>query len=88
MNKSDRTTLAMALRRFNANLTKEIDRFNGIVDTLCAAEGGKIGNLDAPLPLKEGALSPAADFAADCMRRWARSAHRSCRLRRTRRVAS
>jgi hypothetical protein len=57
MNKSDRTTLAMALRRFNANLTKEIDRFNGIVDTLCAAEGGKIGNL--PESLQDSPMAAA-----------------------------
>ena len=33
----------------------------------------KVGVLKAPLPLREGNLSPAADFAADCMRRWART---------------
>ena len=57
MNKSDKTTLAMALRRFNANLTKEIDRFNGIVDSLCAAEGEKIENL--PESLQDSPMAAA-----------------------------
>ncbi len=57
MNKSDRTTLAMALRRFNANLGKEIDRFNGIVDSLCAAEGEKLDNL--PESLRDSAMADA-----------------------------
>lgn len=35
--------------------------------------GRRIGSLSAPLPLKDGADTPAADFAADCMRRWART---------------
>jgi len=33
----------------------------------------RIGTLSAPLPLRDGADTPAADFAADCMRRWART---------------
>lgn len=33
----------------------------------------RIGSLAAALPLREGDVSPAADFAADCMRRWARA---------------
>jgi len=35
--------------------------------------GRKIGTLKEALPLAEGGTYPAADFAADCMRRWARS---------------
>jgi hypothetical protein len=57
MNKSDKTTLAMALRRFNANLCKEIDRFNDIAGSLCAAEGGKVENL--PESLKDSAMAVA-----------------------------
>jgi len=33
----------------------------------------KVGFLTAPLPLRENGVSPAADFAADCMKRWART---------------
>ncbi len=33
----------------------------------------RVGFLDAPLPLKENGAYPAADFTADCMRRWART---------------
>jgi len=33
----------------------------------------RIGSLDDPLPLSLKGSSPVADFAADCMRRWARS---------------
>ncbi|MDA8129916.1 MAG: 5'-nucleotidase C-terminal domain-containing protein [Elusimicrobia bacterium] len=33
----------------------------------------KIGFLSAPLPLQAGGDYPAADFTADCMRRWART---------------
>ncbi len=57
MNKSDKTTLAMALRRFNANLSREIDRFNAVVDSLCAAEGEKIENL--PESLRDSAMAQA-----------------------------
>ncbi|PKM96717.1 MAG: hypothetical protein CVU79_12090 [Elusimicrobia bacterium HGW-Elusimicrobia-3] len=35
--------------------------------------GRKIGTLKEALPLAEAGTYPAADFAADCMRRWARS---------------
>lgn len=35
--------------------------------------GRKIGKLTAALPLLAGRTTPAADFAADCMRRWART---------------
>lgn len=35
--------------------------------------GRKLGFLTAPLPLRDGPDAPAADFAADCMRRWART---------------
>lgn len=35
--------------------------------------GRRIGFLKAALPLEEHGLYPAADFAADCMRRWART---------------
>ena len=35
--------------------------------------GRRIGSLAAPLPLRDGVETPAADFAADCMRRWART---------------
>ncbi len=35
--------------------------------------GRKLGFLNAPLPLRDGGDTPAADFAADCMRRWARA---------------
>lgn len=35
--------------------------------------GRKVGTLKAALPLRDGELTPAADFAADCMRRWART---------------
>ena len=35
--------------------------------------GRKIGTLKEALPLAEAGAYPAADFAADCMRRWARS---------------
>lgn len=57
MNKSDKTTLAMALRRFNANLTKEIDRFNAVVHNLCDAEGEKIENL--PQSLQDSPMAAA-----------------------------
>lgn len=57
MNKSDKTTLAMALRRFNVNLCKEIDSFNGVVESLCAAEGEKVGNL--PESLRDSAMADA-----------------------------
>ena len=57
MNKSDKTTLAMALRRFNVNLCKEIDSFNGVVESLCAAEGEKVGNL--PESLQGSAMADA-----------------------------
>lgn len=40
---------------------------------LAAHFGRKIGFLNASLPLEEGGAYPAADFAADCMRRWART---------------
>lgn len=33
----------------------------------------RVGNLASPLPLKDGGLTPVADFTADCMRRWART---------------
>lgn len=33
----------------------------------------KVGALKGALPLRSGDLAPAADFAADCMRRWART---------------
>lgn len=35
--------------------------------------GRKVGTLKEALPLAEAGNYPAADFAADCMRRWARS---------------
>ncbi|MDA8242830.1 MAG: 5'-nucleotidase C-terminal domain-containing protein [Elusimicrobia bacterium] len=35
--------------------------------------GKKIGFLSSPLPLQSGDGYPAADFTADCMRRWART---------------
>jgi len=57
MNKSDKTTLAMALRRFHVNLAKEIDSFNGVVEALCAAEGEKVGNL--PESLRGSAMADA-----------------------------
>ncbi len=57
MNKSDKTTLAMALRRFNVNLCKEIDSFSGVVESLCAAEGEKVGNL--PESLRDSAMADA-----------------------------
>ncbi len=40
---------------------------------LAAHFGRKIGFLKAALPLEERGAYPAADFAADCMRRWART---------------
>lgn len=33
----------------------------------------RVGYLSAALPLTDDGLSPAADFAADCMRRWAKT---------------
>lgn len=33
----------------------------------------KVGFLTAALPLRENGVSPAADFASDCMKRWART---------------
>jgi 2',3'-cyclic-nucleotide 2'-phosphodiesterase (5'-nucleotidase family) len=33
----------------------------------------RVGLLSEPLPLAENGYSPVADFAADCMRRWART---------------
>ncbi|HAT71728.1 MAG TPA: hypothetical protein DCS63_02810 [Elusimicrobia bacterium] len=33
----------------------------------------RVGFLGAPLPLRDNGGSPVADFAADCMRRWART---------------
>ncbi|MDO8805201.1 MAG: 5'-nucleotidase C-terminal domain-containing protein [Elusimicrobiota bacterium] len=33
----------------------------------------RVGFLSAALPLSDGGVSPAADFAADCMRRWAKT---------------
>lgn len=33
----------------------------------------RVGALKEALPLMDGGVSPAADFAADCMRRWART---------------
>lgn len=35
--------------------------------------GRRIGSLAAPLPLRDGQETPAADFTADCIRRWART---------------
>ncbi len=35
--------------------------------------GRKVGFLNAALPLEDGPEHPASDFAADCMRRWART---------------
>ena len=35
--------------------------------------GRRIGALAAPLPLRDGLETPAADFTADCIRRWARA---------------
>jgi 2',3'-cyclic-nucleotide 2'-phosphodiesterase (5'-nucleotidase family) len=45
----------------------------GYSGTATAHFAKRVGVLKAPLPLREGDLSPAADFAADCMRRWART---------------
>ena len=33
----------------------------------------RVGSLTAALPLSDAGVSPAADFAADCMKRWART---------------
>lgn len=46
---------------------------DGFRKTAAAHFGRKVGVLKAALPLQENGLSPAADFAADCMRRWART---------------
>lgn len=35
--------------------------------------GRRVGSLAAPLPLLDGKETPAADFTADCIRRWART---------------
>ena len=35
--------------------------------------GRRIGTLASALPLRDGVDTPAADFAADCIRRWART---------------
>jgi 2',3'-cyclic-nucleotide 2'-phosphodiesterase (5'-nucleotidase family) len=40
---------------------------------LAAHFGRKIGFLGAALPLEDHGVYPAADFAADCIRRWART---------------
>ena len=46
---------------------------DGYARTADAYFSRKIGALKGALPLRSGELAPAADFAADCVRRWARS---------------
>ena len=45
----------------------------GYRKTAAAHFSKRVGFLNAALPLDDRGVSPAADFAADCMRRWART---------------
>ncbi len=59
MNKSDRTRLAMALRRLEANIGKEANAFRHVVEALLAAEDDKLDNLPESLKDSSMALSIA-----------------------------
>lgn len=59
MNKSDRTRLAMALRRLGANIGKEANAFRHVVESLLTAEDDKLDNLPESLKDSSMALSIA-----------------------------
>lgn len=46
---------------------------SGFKKSAAAHFSKRVGFLNAALPLDDRGVSPAADFAADCMRRWART---------------
>ncbi|MDD2806815.1 MAG: 5'-nucleotidase C-terminal domain-containing protein, partial [Elusimicrobiales bacterium] len=46
---------------------------SGFKKSAAAHFSRRVGFLNAALPLDDRGVSPAADFAADCMRRWART---------------
>ncbi|HCC48158.1 MAG TPA: hypothetical protein DEQ38_08625 [Elusimicrobia bacterium] len=64
--------LPLSVKKYGEDpaMLKVIDGFRKIA---AAHFGRKIGRLTSPLPLEDHGVSPAADFAADCMRRWART---------------
>lgn len=45
----------------------------GYLQSSAAHFSKQVGRLNVPLPLNDHGVSPAADFTADCMRRWART---------------
>jgi len=54
----------------DAGMLKVIDGFR---KAAAAHFSKRVGYLNAALPLHDGGVSPAADFAADCMVRWAKT---------------